>query len=70
MFKNSEEGTGAFNRGDPDPDFGDLLEAAMAAQYVAPGLTDQHAVHRQHMQPHLQQNVLQPTVKELSHTVF
>lgn len=29
------------------------LETAMTAQDVAPGLSDQHAVHCQHVQPHL-----------------
>lgn len=35
------------------------LEAAVAAEDVAPGLADQHAVHRQHVEAHLQQHVLQ-----------
>lgn len=33
-------------------------EAAMAAQDVAPGLADQHAIHCQHVEAHLQQHVL------------
>ena len=49
-----ERGTGAHTTGY-------VLEAAMAAQDVAPGLADQHAVHGQHVQPHLQQDILQPT---------
>ena len=40
---------------------GYVLETAVAAQDVAPGLTDQHAVHSQHVQPHLEQDVLQAT---------
>lgn len=47
------EGTGLMTNYSP--------ETAVAAQDVAPGLPDQHAVHRQHMQPHLKQNILQPT---------
>lgn len=35
------------------------LEAAVAAQDVAPGLADQPPVHRQHVEAHLQQHVLQ-----------
>jgi len=31
----------------------------VAAQDVAPGLADQHPVHRQHVEAHLQQHVLQ-----------
>lgn len=46
------------------------LEAAVAAQDVAPGLTDQHAVHCQHVQPHLQQDVLQPTSYTETETGF
>lgn len=33
-------------------------EAAMAAQDVAPGLADQHAIHCQHVEAHLQQHIL------------
>lgn len=49
----SAEGTGSM--------ISSLPETAVAAQDVAPGLPDQHAVHRQHVQPHLKQNILQPT---------
>lgn len=34
------------------------LEAAVAAEDVAPGLADQHAVHCQHVEAHLQQHIL------------
>ena len=59
-----------FHRGHQGQGTSYILETAMAAQDVAPGLTNQHAVHRQHVQPHLQQNILQPQVKEEINFLF
>lgn len=63
-FKKSLEGLGTeecSTEGHWAQVIGYILETAVAPQDVAPGLADQHAVHGQHMQPHLEQDILQPT---------
>jgi hypothetical protein len=60
LLGSSQQGPEEITRGAQVLTIRYVLETAVAAQDVAPGLTDQRAVHRQHAQPHLQQNILQP----------
>lgn len=60
-LQKGQEGRRVLSRGHRVQTVSHVLETAVAAQDVAPGLAYQHAVHRQHVQPHLKQDILQRT---------